>query len=99
MFGGALNEDAFKAIVCQQSRAGQGITARWAMQMLGVSKATALRILDDYVAKDLLTKTEISYRSNAKKFFFYPTEKVWADYKKKLFRAGYLTYMRAMMEA
>lgn len=99
MFTGALNENAFRTIICQQCRAGQGVTARWAMQMLGCSKSTALAILEKYVKSELLTKTEMSWRSNAKKFYYYPTDKVWDDYHAKLFRAGYLAYMRKMMEA
>lgn len=98
MFNGALNEDAFKTILCQQCRAGQGVTARWAMQMLGCTKKTALVVLDKYVTDKHLVKTEMSWRSNAKKFYFYPTDSVWKDYHAKLFRVGYLRYMRSMME-
>lgn len=98
MFNDALNEDAFKTILCQQCRAGQGITARWAMQLLGVSKSTVLSLLDKYVDSGLLVKTEISWRTNAKKFYFYPTDSVWKDYYAKYFLVGYLRYMRAMME-
>lgn len=99
MFSGALNEDAFKTLLCHQCRAGRGVTARWAMQVLGCSKSTALSVLAKYVEMEVLTITPISYRSNAIKFYYYPTDEIWTAYHAKLFRAGYNSYMRAMMEA
>jgi predicted transcriptional regulator len=63
-----------------------------------IARSTALTRLEDMVKEGLMTRTEVSWRSNALKFYYYPTDKVWTDYHAKLFRAGYLRYMRSMME-
>lgn len=99
MFGGALNRDAFISMMCQQSRAGRGVTAQWTMQILGVKKTKALEVLAKLASEGVLSKTEITWRSNAKKFYFYPSDAIWTRYHAKEFRDGYLQYMAAMMRA
>lgn len=99
MFGGHLNKDAFISLVCQQSRSGRGVDSRWVCQMLCIVKSTAIKVMADLEKEGTVTKTEIPWRTNAKKFYYYPTDRAWKDYHAKLYRAGYLSYMRAMMRA
>jgi len=98
MFQGILNKNVFLSIVCQQSRAGQGVTGRWATQMLGCTKPSALATLDGLVDTGELERVELPWRSNANIHYYTPTKKTWEAYHSKQFRDDYLLYMRSMVE-
>lgn len=99
MFNSVLNKDAFISMCCQESRAGQGVTTRWAMVILQVSKGTVIKTLDSLVSEGVLEKQELPWRSNSVKFYYYPTQNTWNNYFAKVYRDGYNTYLRAMMQA
>lgn len=98
MFNGSLNRDAFMTMFCQQSRSGRGVDSRWVQTILSVSKSTAIAQMRALEVEGLVLRTEHAWRSNALKFWYYPSDCIWADYHAKLFRAGYNAYLKSMME-
>jgi len=99
MYGGLLNKAVFLHLVCQKSRQGSGVSARWVSGLMQVCKSTALTHLEQLCDDGDLVRDELPWRTNAKKFFFRPSARTEANWLAGVYKPDYLVWIRAMMEA
>lgn len=98
MFGGLLTKATFLHLICQKSRQGGGIDARWTATLFSVAKKTALEHLQQLVDDGDIIRDEIPWRTNAKKFYFRPSPRTELNYRNHVYITDYRIWMNAMME-
>lgn len=83
-------------LICQHEiSTGHMITARDLMRWARCTKPTAINILDEYVERGFLDKTQQRWRSNSVVFYYRPKQAIFAAYRRGDYRERYQNWVNS----